>query len=436
MLSILKKYVISGGKPLYGEVSLSGGKNAVVGIIPATVLVKGVCIIENVPNINDVRELYEIMENMGADISYIDEKTLRVDCTNVVSYVADYDAVRRLRASYYLIGALLGRFRHARVGLPGGCSFVERPIDYHIKGFEALGAKVSIEHGIVIADAEKLEGTDMNLDFPSVGATVNIMLAAVLADGLTVIENAGKEPHIVDIANFLNAMGAQIKGAGTDVIKIRGVSELHGGRYEIIPDQIEAGTFMAAAAAAGGRVTIRNVIPKHLESISAKIEASGATVEEFDDYVIVSRDENTPINKVNVKTLPYPGFPTDMQSQMAALLCKAKGTSIITETIFAYRFQYVDELRRMGANLTVDGNVCIVEGVEKLTGASVTAADLRAGIALVIAALSADGITEISEVRFIERGYENLVEKLTSLGANVKVIDDEQDTPVSEVKIS
>lgn len=436
MLSILKKYVISGGKPLYGEVSLSGGKNAVVGIIPATVLVKGVCIIENVPNINDVRELYEIMENMGADISYIDEKTLRVDCTNVVSYVADYDAVRRLRASYYLIGALLGRFRHARVGLPGGCSFVERPIDYHIKGFEALGAKVSIEHGIVIADAEKLEGTDINLDFPSVGATVNIMLAAVLADGLTVIENAGKEPHIVDIANFLNAMGAQIKGAGTDVIKIKGVSELHGGRYEIIPDQIEAGTFMAAAAAAGGRVTIRNVIPKHLESISAKIEAAGATIEEFDDYVIVSRDESTPINKVNVKTLPYPGFPTDMQSQMAALLCRAQGTSIITETVFAHRFQYVDELRRMGANLTVDGNVCIVEGVEKLTGAAVTAADLRAGISLVIAALSAEGITEISEVRFIERGYENLVEKLRSLGANVKVIDDEAGTPVSEAKIS
>ena len=432
----MKKYVISGGKPLYGEVSLSGGKNAVVGIIPATVLVKGVCIIENVPNINDVRELYEIMENMGADISYIDEKTLRVDCTNVVSYVADYDAVRRLRASYYLIGALLGRFRHARVGLPGGCSFVERPIDYHIKGFEALGAKVSIEHGIVIADAEKLEGTDMNLDFPSVGATVNIMLAAVLADGLTVIENAGKEPHIVDIANFLNAMGAQIKGAGTDVIKIKGVSELHGGRYEIIPDQIEAGTFMAAAAAAGGRVTIRNVIPKHLESISAKIEAAGATIEEFDDYIIVSRDENTPINKVNVKTLPYPGFPTDMQSQMAALLCRAKGTSIITETVFAHRFQYVDELRRMGANLTVDGNVCIVEGVEKLTGAAVTAADLRAGISLVIAALSAEGITEISEVRFIERGYENLVEKLRSLGANVKVVNDEAETPVPEVKIS
>ena len=321
-------------------------------------------------------------------------------------------------------------------GLPGGCSFVERPIDYHIKGFEALGATVSIEHGIVIADAEKLEGTAMNLDFPSVGATVNIMLAAVLADGLTVIENAGKEPHIVDIANFLNAMGAQIKGAGTDVIKIKGVSELHGGRYEIIPDQIEAGTFMAAAAAAGGRVTIRNVIPKHLESISAKIEASGATIEEFDDYIIVSRDENTPINKVNVKTLPYPGFPTDMQSQMAALLCRAQGTSIITETIFAYRFQYVDELRRMGANLTVDGNVCIVEGVEKLTGASVTAADLRAGIALGIAALRAEGITEISEVRFIERGYENLVDKLKALGANVKVADDEEETSVSEVKIS
>lgn len=432
----MKKYVISGGKPLYGEVSLSGGKNAVVGIIPATVLVKGTCIIENVPKINDVSELVDIMRKMGADVEYLDERTLKIDCSNVVSYVADYDAVRKLRASYYLIGALLGRFGHARVGLPGGCDFVERPIDYHIKGFEALGATVNIEHGIVVADAEKLEGTSMNLDFPSVGATVNIMLAAVLADGLTVIENAGKEPHIVDIANFLNAMGAQIKGAGTDVIKIKGVSELHGGRYEIIPDQIEAGTFMAAAAAAGGRVTIKNVIPKHLESISAKIEASGATVEEFDDYIIVSRDAQTPINKVNIKTLPYPGFPTDMQSQMAALLCRADGTSIITETIYSHRFKYVDELRRMGAEMTVDGNICVIEGVEKLTGAAVRACDLRTGVTLIIAALIAEGITEISEVRYIERGYENIVDKFRDLGANIKVVDDEAEAVSSATKIS
>lgn len=431
----LKKYVISGGKPLNGEVSLSGGKNAVVGIIPAAVLVKGVCVIENVPAINDVADLVDIMKRMGADVRYLDEKTLRIDSTNVVSYVADYDAVRKLRASYYLIGALLGRFGHARVGLPGGCDFVERPIDYHIKGFEALGAKVDIKHGIVVADAEKLTGTSMNLDFPSVGATVNIMLAAVLADGLTVIENAGKEPHIVDIANFLNAMGAQIKGAGTDVIKIKGVSELHGGHYEIIPDQIEAGTFMAAAAATGGRVTLRNIIPKHLESISAKIEESGAKVEEFDDYLIVSRDVGSPIKNLNIKTLPYPGFPTDMQSQMAALLSRAGGTSIITETIFSHRFKYVDELRRMGAKMTVDGNICVIEGVDKLTGASVRACDLRTGVTLVIAALIAEGITEISDVRYIERGYENLVDKLRALGADIKVVND--DTPaVTESKIS
>ncbi len=431
----LKKYVISGGKPLNGEVSLSGGKNAVVGIIPAAVLVKGVCVIENVPAINDVADLVDIMKRMGADVRYLDEKTLRIDSTNVVSYVADYDAVRKLRASYYLIGALLGRFGHARVGLPGGCDFVERPIDYHIKGFEALGAKVDIKHGIVVADAEKLTGTSMNLDFPSVGATVNIMLAAVLADGLTVIENAGKEPHIVDIANFLNAMGAQIKGAGTDVIKIKGVSELHGGHYEIIPDQIEAGTFMAAAAATGGRVTLRNIIPKHLESISAKIEESGAKVEEFDDYLIVSRDAGSPIKNLNIKTLPYPGFPTDMQSQMAALLSRAGGTSIITETIFSHRFKYVDELRRMGAKMTVDGNICVIEGVDKLTGASVRACDLRTGVTLVIAALIAEGITEISDVRYIERGYENLVDKLRALGADIKVVND--DTPaVTESKIS
>lgn len=433
----MKKYVVSGGKTLNGEVSLSGGKNAVVGIIPAAVLVKGACVIENVPAINDVADLVEIMKKMGADVSYLDEKTLRIDCTDVVSYVADYDAVRKLRASYYLIGALLGRFGHARVGLPGGCDFVERPIDYHIKGFEALGAEVSIEHGIVVADAaDGLKGTSMNLDFPSVGATVNIMLAAVLADGLTVIENAGKEPHIVDIANFLNAMGAQIKGAGTDVIKIKGVSELHGGHYEIIPDQIEAGTFMAAAAATGGRVTIRNVIPKHLESISAKIEESGAKIEEFDDYLIVSRDPSAHINSLNIKTLPYPGFPTDMQSQMAALLCRADGTSIITETIYSHRFKYVDELRRMGAKMTVDGSICVIEGVEKLTGASVRACDLRTGVTLVIAALIAEGITEISDVRFIERGYENLVEKLQSLGADIKVVNDDSEPVIKETKIS
>ena len=433
----MKKYIIKGGNKLYGDVFLSGGKNAVVGIIPATVLVKGVCIIENVPEINDVAVLVEILTQMGAKINYIDRKTLRIDCTDIVSYVADYDAVRKLRASYYLIGALLGRFGRAKVGLPGGCGFVERPIDYHIKGFEALGATVNIEHGVVSAEADELTGTSMSLDFPSVGATVNIMLAAVRAKGLTVIENAGKEPHIVDIANFLNAMGADIKGAGTDVIKIRGVEELTGGTYEVIPDQIEAGTFMVAAAAAGGRIKIHNVIPKHLEAISAKLEEAGAMIEEYDDYIVVSRDESQPIKKVNVKTLPYPGFPTDMQSQMASMLCLAEGTSIITETIYAHRYSYVDELRRMGAKMTVDGNVCVIEGVEKFTGASVKASDLRAGVALIIAAICADGITELHDVQYVERGYENIIEKLRSIGVAARVVsdDDEVENAITENKI-
>jgi len=422
----LKKYVIRGGNPLEGEVRISGGKNAAVAIIPAALLVNGVCIIENVPVVNDVILLTKIMSNMGAKVSFLDKTTLRIDSTEIHTCAAISELVRKMRASYYLIGALLGRFGNAQVGLPGGCDFGVRPIDYHIRGFEALGATVTIEHGIVNAVAENgVKGTSLSLDFPSVGATINIMMAAVLAEGTTVIENAGKEPHIVDIANFLNAMGAEIRGAGTDTIKIKGVKELHGGRYEIIPDQIEAGTYMVMAAATGGRVKVSNVIPKHLESISAKLEEIGVTVEEDDDFITVSREPSQIMNKVNIKTLPYPGFPTDMQPQMSTLLCLANGTSIVTEGIYEHRFKYVDELRRMGAKMDVDGRVCVITGIEKFTGAAVTACDLRAGVSLVIAGLCAEGMTEISNVQLIERGYEDIVEKLRGLGASIGISDDE-----------
>jgi UDP-N-acetylglucosamine 1-carboxyvinyltransferase len=417
----MEKYVIRGGKKLYGDVEISGGKNAAVAIIPATVLIKGVCTIENVPDINDVKLLLEILKQMGAKVKTPDKTTVQIDCTNIVSYVEDYESARKMRASYYFIGALLGRFSSAKIGLPGGCDFGVRPIDLHIKGFEMLGAKISIEHGIVNAYAENLIGTTIYMN-ASVGATINIMLAAVRAKGLTIIENAAKEPHIVDVANFLNAMGADIKGAGTDVIKIKGVDELFGGTYAIIPDQIEAGTFMVAAGAIGGRVIIRNVITKHLESISAKLEEAGVDIVEEDDFIVVSREG--PLSKVNVKTLPYPGFPTDMQPQMTTLLCLAEGTSIVTETIFEHRFKYVDELRRMGAKIEVDGKVCVVEGIDKFTGASVQACDLRAGVALVIAGLAADGITEINGIEHVERGYENIVEKFKALGGNIKKIGD------------
>ena len=425
----MKKYVIRGGNPLEGEVRVSGGKNAAVAIIPAALLVKGVCIIENVPIVNDVKLLTKIMSEMGAKVSFLDKTTLRVDSTEINTCAAVSELVRKMRASYYLIGALLGRFGKAQVGLPRGCDFGVRPIDYHIRGFEALGATVSIEHGIVNAVAENgIKGTSMSLDFPSVGATINIMMAAVLAQGTTVIENAGKEPHIVDIANFLNAMGAEIRGAGTDTIKIKGVSELHGGRYEIIPDQIEAGTYMVAAAAVGGKVKVSNVIPKHLESISAKLEEIGVTVKEDDDFITVSREPGQILNNVNVKTLPYPGFPTDMQPQIATLLCLANGTSVVTEGIYEHRFKYVDELRRMGAKMNVDGRVCVISGIDHFTGAAVSACDLRAGVALVIAGLCADGMTEISNVHLIERGYEDIIEKLKGLGASIGVIDDEPQT--------
>lgn len=432
----MENYVISGGKPLYGEVTISGGKNAVCPILAATAMVKGVCIIENVPEISDVYCLIDILKSIGADVSFIDKTTLRVDGTKIeTSSVANDKAVRKMRASYYVIGALLGRFSSARVGLPGGCDFGVRPIDQHIKGFEALGASVVIEHGIVNAQAEKLIGTNIYMDVRSVGATINIMLAATLAEGTTLIENANKEPHIVDTANFLNALGADIKGAGTDIIKIKGVKSLHGGTYAIIPDQIEAGTFMVAAAATGGRVAIKNVIPKHLETIASKLIEAGVKVEEFDDYVVVSREPGKPIKKTNVKTLPYPGFPTDMQPQMTTLLCLAKGTSVIVEDVYDHRFRYIDELRRMGAKAEVDGKVCVIEGIDSFMGATVQACDLRGGVAMVIAGLCASGITTIQNISHMERGYEHLVEKLISLGANIKKveIDDVEDIAVNKI---
>lgn len=422
----MEKYVISGGHPLNGEVVVGGGKNAAVAIIPATVMVEETCIIENLPDVTDVKLLLDILENMGAKVEHVDPCTVKINCANIRSSVADHDGVRKIRASYYLMGALLSRFHSARVGLPGGCDFGVRPIDQHIKGFEALGADVSVEYGTVNISAEKLVGSSVYLDTRSVGATINIMLAATLAEGTTYIENACREPHIVDTANFLNTMGADIRGAGTDVIKIRGVKALHGGKYSIIPDQIEAGTYMVAAAAVGGKVTVKNIIPKHMETVTAKLTEVGATVKEFDDSIVVIRDPKKRLVRTKVKTMPYPGFPTDMQPQLATLLCLAEGTSIVTEGVWDNRFRYIEELRKLGAVADVDGKVCVIEGVEKFTGAKVHACDLRAGAAMVIAGLCAEGITEIYDIQYVERGYENFVSKLKKLGANIEKINDEE----------
>ncbi len=424
----MDKFVIRGNKPLCGEVTVSGAKNAIVAIIPATIMVDGLCRIENVPQVSDVIIQLEILQQMGAKVRSVNPSTVEIDCRGMRNARTPEDLMRRLRASYYLIGALLGRYHRAEVAMPGGCNFGGiRPIDQHVKGFEALGASVSIKNGFVYAEApEGLQGTSVYLDVVSVGATMNIMLAAALAQGQTVIENAAKEPHIVDLANFLNAMGADISGAGTDVIKIRGVRRLKGGVYSVIPDQIEAGTYMAAVMATGGSVTVRNVIPKHLECITAKLVEMGAQVEELDDAVRVTRMQ--PLSKISLKTLPYPGFPTDMQPQLGAALCLAEGTSVITEGVWENRYRYVEELRRMGAKIQVDGKVAIIEGVSELTGAKVRACDLRAGAAMVIAGLAAHGVTEVEEISYIERGYENLVEKLQGLGADISrvtVIEDD-----------
>lgn len=415
----MDKIVIVGGKPLKGEVEISGAKNAAVAIIPAAILVEGPCRIENVPQIKDVSLIIDILYRMGASVRTIDKSTVEIDCSKMRIAAAPSELSRKMRASYYLIGALLGRFSQAQVDLPGGCDFGVRPIDQHIKGFEALGAKVKVEHGIIYAGANELKANNIYLDVVSVGATINIMLAAVKAKGHTVIENAAKEPHIVDVANFLNSMGADVKGAGTDLIKINGVARLYGGNYTIIPDQIEAGTFMVAAAITGGEVLVKNVIPKHLESISAKLSDAGVDVIEYDEAVLVKSSGH--LTKANVKTLPYPGFPTDMHPQMAALLCVAEGTSIINESVWDNRFRYVDELKRLGANIQVDGKIAVIEGT-KLSGATVKACDLRAGAAMVIAGLAANGTTVIEEIDHIERGYENITDKLKSLGADIKKI--------------
>ena len=424
----MTKYIINGGKPLYGEIEISGAKNAAVAIIPAALMVDGPCRIENVPQISDVTMLLNILKEMGADIRTVNKNTMDIDCSNIKTPDATFDMMRKIRASYYLIGAMLGRFGRARVAMPGGCNFGGvRPIDQHIKGFEAMGAEVELRNGLVCCETGgKLHGAQIYLDVVSVGATINIMLGAALAEGMTVIENAAREPHIVDLANFLNSMGADIRGAGTNVIKVRGVKALRGGTYSIIPDQIEAGTYMAAVAGTGGDVVIKNVIPKHMDCISGKLREMGVTIVEGEDSLRVIR--NSRIKRTNVKTMPYPGFPTDMQPQLSTVLCLGSGTSIVTEGVWDNRYKYVDELAKMGAQIRVDGRVAVIEGVETLSGAPLRAMDLRAGAAMVIAGLCAQGVTEIEGVHYIERGYENIVEKLRGVGADIKSVyvpDDE-----------
>ena len=417
----MEKYVVTGGAVLKGDVTISGAKNAVVAIIPATILARDICVIENIPNISDVTALLNILRELGAKVRLLDKTTVEIDTTQIGEPVIPHELAKPLRASYYFLGSLLGRCGRADVSLPGGCNFGGvRPIDQHIKGFQALGADVSVNYGMVTMTSQELKGEHIYFDVVSVGATINVMLAAVKAKGVTIMENVAKEPHIVDLANFLNSMGADIRGAGTDVIKIHGVDVMHGTNYSIIPDQIEAGTYMVAAAATGGDVLIRNVIPKHLESITDKLRKAGAVVEEFDDSIRVSR--SGPILPVNVKTMPHPGFPTDMQPQMATMLCCAGGTSIVSEGVWDNRFKYVDELRKMGANIQVDGKVAVIEGVERLTGAPVRALDLRAGAAMLIAGLMADGRTEVEDIHHIERGYSDLVEKLNRLGAEIRKV--------------
>lgn len=414
---ILEKLVIHGGNPLTGEVEISGAKNAAVAIIPATLLAQGICRIENIPNISDVTCMIKILQSMGATVKLINKHTIEIDTKGVNSYIVPHEMTKKLRASYYLIGALLGRFCRAKVALPGGCNFGVRPIDLHIKGFELLGATATVESAMINASADVLTGSAIYMDKVSVGATINIMLAAVKARGLTIIENAAKEPHIVDLANFLNAMGADVRGAGTDVIKIHGVKQLHGCTYSIIPDQIEAGTYMVAAAATGGDVLVKNVIPKHLESITAKLVECGVKITEYDDSVRVQSDGH--FKHCNIKTMPHPGFPTDMQPQMSVILSVAKGTSLVSEGVWDNRFKYVDQLVRMGANVQVDGTIAVFQGVEELTGAPIRADDLRAGAAMVIAGLIARGTTEVEDILYIDRGYEDYVEKLKALGADI-----------------
>lgn len=421
----MEQYIIKGGNPLVGEVEISGAKNAALGILAAAIMTDETVLIDNLPDVRDINVLLEAMESIGVRVDRITRHAVMLNSRNIGDVSVDYEYIKKIRASYYLIGALLGKYKKAEVPLPGGCNIGSRPIDLHIKGFKALGAKVTIRNGYIIASADHLHGSHIFLDTVSVGATINIMMAASMAEGYTIIENCAREPHVVDVANFLNSMGANIKGAGTDVIRIRGVSRLHKTEYSIIPDQIEAGTFMFAAAATKGDVMVKNVIPKHLEATTAKLLEIDCEVEEFDNAVRVVASKR--LSSTNVKTLPYPGYPTDMQPQIGVTLALARGTSIVTESIFENRFKYMDELTRMGANVRVEGNTAIITGVETLTGARVSAPDLRAGAALVIAGLAAEGITIIDDIIYIQRGYESFDEKLRSLGAEIERINSEKE---------
>lgn len=430
----MEQYVIKGGNPLVGEVEIGGAKNAALAILAASIMTDETVTIDNLPNVRDINVLLNAMEGIGAKIERVGAHKVKVNGSMISDLSVDYEYIKKIRASYYLLGALLGKYKRAEVALPGGCDIGSRPIDLHIKGFRALGATVDIQHGLIAAYADKLEGNHIYLDKVSVGATINIMMAASMAEGKTIIENSAKEPHVVDVANFLNSMGANIRGAGTDVIRIVGVEKLHKTEYSVIPDQIEAGTFMFAAAATKGDVTVKNVIPKHLEATTAKLLEAGCEVEEFDDAVRVVASK--PLQHTQVTTLPYPGFPTDMQPQMAVVLAIAEGTSTVTESIFENRFKYVDELTRMGAQIKVESNIAIITGVQGYTGARVSAPDLRAGAALVIAGLAAEGITIVDDIYFIERGYENFNEKLMGLGALIEKVSTEKEIQKFKLKVS
>ena len=429
----MEQYIIKGGNTLAGEVEIGGAKNAALAILAAANMTNETVHIDNLPDVRDINALLEAMEGIGAHIERIDRHTVTVNGSGVENFIVESESMKKIRASYYLLGALLGKYKKAKVPLPGGCNIGSRPIDQHLKGFKAMGAVTKVEHGFIIAEAKTLHGAHIFLDMVSVGATINIMMAAAMAEGNTTIENAAKEPHVVDVANFLNSMGASIKGAGTDVIRIRGVKSLHKTEYSIIPDQIEAGTFMFAAAVTGGDIVLHNVIPKHLEATSAKLLELGCTVHEYDDAIRVIGPKK--LLATHVKTMPYPGFPTDMQPQIAVSLALADGTSIVTESIFENRFRYVDELARMGASVKVEGNIAVISGVEKFTGARVSAPDLRAGAALVIAGLAAEGITIVDDIYYIERGYENLDKKLKELGAVIEKVASEKEIQKFQLKV-
>lgn len=430
----MEQFVVHGGNPLVGEVEISGAKNAALAILAAAIMTDETVVIENLPDVRDINIMLDALSDIGARVDRIDRHTAKINGSTIRSLSVDYEYIRKIRASYYLLGALLGKFKEAEVALPGGCVIGSRPIDLHVKGFKSLGANVEISFGLISAKADKLVGNHIYMDKVSVGATINVMMAAALAEGKTIIENAAKEPHVVDVANLLNAMGANIRGAGTDVIRIVGVEKLHGAEYSVIPDQIEAGTFMCAAAATKGDVLVKNVIPKHLEATSAKLIEAGCSIEEFDDAVRVVA--NKPLTSTSVTTLPYPGYPTDMQPQITAVLAIANGTSVVTESIFENRFKYIDELNRMGSNIQVEGNVAIVKGVEKYTGAEVCAPDLRAGAALVIAGLAAEGFTIVDDIHFIQRGYENFEVKLAGLGAEIAKVSSDKELTKFMMKVS